>query len=236
MGKAHTGVAVFHGFTSTPASMRPLAQALEGAGHRVDLPLLPGHGTSWEDLERTPHQQILRAALASYDRLAARCAQVAVAGLSMGGALALHVAAHRRVTGVVTINPALRLKPFTGAGAAGLGRLRRTVPPVAGNIARPGVEEEAYPATPLRAVAGLDRLLRQVRGELDRVEAPVLLMRSARDDVLPPSSADTLERRLRPGRLTTVRLENSLHVATLDYDADKITRHTLEFLHEQETR
>ena len=131
---------------------------------------------------------------------------------------------------------ALAKQVARGVARAGGEAMLRTVPPVAGNIARPGVEEEAYPATPLRAVAGLDRLLRQVRGELDRVEAPVLLMRSARDDVLPPSSADTLERRLRPGRLTTVRLEDSLHVATLDYDADKITRHTLEFLHEQETR
>lgn len=236
MGKAHIGVAVFHGFTSTTASMRPVADALSGAGYRVELPLLPGHGSSWQELERTPHQDILREALASYDRLATRCTQVATVGLSMGGALALHVAAHRRVFAAVTINPGLRLKPFTGLGATALGRLRRTLPPVAGDIARPGVEEEAYPLTPLRAVAGLDRLFRQVRGELDQVVAPVMLLRSARDNVLPRSSADTLEERLRPGQLTQVLLENSLHVATLDYDADKITRQTLEFLHEQAPR
>lgn len=236
MGKAHTGVAVFHGFTSTPASMRPLAQALEGAGHRVDLPLLPGHGTSWEDLERTPHQQILRAALASYDRLAARCSRVAVVGLSMGGTLALHVAARRRVLGAVTINPGLRLKPLTGLGAAVLGRVRRSVPSIAGDIARPDVQEEAYPVTPLRAVVGLDRMFREVRGELAEVRAPVLLLRSARDNILPPSSAATLEKSLRPGQLRTVPLHNSLHVATLDHDADIITRTTLEFLDEQEAR
>lgn len=236
MGKAHVGVAVFHGFTSTPASVRPVAEALEAAGYRVDLPLLPGHGTTWEELAQTPHHDIMRAALASYDRLAARCSQVAVVGLSMGGTLALHVAARRRVLAVVTINPGLRLKPFTGLGASVLGRLRRSVPSIAGDIARPDVQEEAYPVTPLRAVVGLDRMFREVRGELAEVRAPVLLLRSARDNILPPSSAATLEKSLRPGQMRTVPLHHSLHVATLDHDADIITRTTLEFLDEQEAR
>lgn len=228
------GVSVFHGFTSTPASMRPLADALQGAGFTVDLPLLPGHGTSWEELASTPRAEIMRAALASYDRLAARCSRVATVGLSMGGSLALHVAAHRQVEAVSVINPGLRLAPLTGPKAWLLGRVRPSVASIAGDIAKPDVVEEAYAQTPLRAVVQLDRIFAQVRRELpelERRQTPVLLFRSSVDNVLPPSSADTLAKTLSADQLAVVELTRSQHVATLDHDAETIHEKLIEFLH-----
>ncbi|MDT4933686.1 MAG: carboxylesterase, partial [Pseudonocardiales bacterium] len=50
------GVILSHGFTGTPASMRPWAQHLAAAGYTVRLPLLPGHGTSWQETNRTRWQ------------------------------------------------------------------------------------------------------------------------------------------------------------------------------------
>ena len=44
------GALVVHGFTGNPQSMRGLAEALHGAGYAVELPLLPGHGTSVDDM------------------------------------------------------------------------------------------------------------------------------------------------------------------------------------------
>ncbi|MBO0595090.1 alpha/beta fold hydrolase [Nesterenkonia sp. E16_7] len=228
------GVSVFHGFTSTPASMRPLADALERAGFTVDLPLLPGHGTCWEDLAGTPRSQIMRAALASYDRLAARCSRVATVGLSMGGSLALHVAAHRQVDAVSVINPGLRLAPLTGPKAWVLGRIRPSVASIAGDIAKPDVVEEAYAQTPLRAVVQLDQLFAQVRRELPelaRRQTPVLLFRSGVDNVLPPSSAATLGRTLSEDQLEIVELTRSQHVATLDHEAETIHEQLIDFLH-----
>ncbi|MDZ5075991.1 alpha/beta hydrolase [Nesterenkonia sp. HG001] len=224
------GVLLLHGFTSTPASMAPVAEVLRDAGCAVHVPMLPGHGTRWQDLNTTSAEQILRAALAGWDRLAARRRQVAVVGLSMGGALALHVAARRSPSAVVAINPCLRLKPFQLTLARLLGGVLPSTTPVGGDIARPGTVEEAYDRTPVRAVATLGRLIAQVRGELDDVRAPVLLLRSARDNVLPRSSADTLVNNMDPGQLTEVVLERSLHVATLDHDADAVGWRTLEFL------
>ncbi|WP_218220195.1 carboxylesterase [Nesterenkonia sp. Act20] len=227
------GIAVFHGFTSTPASMEPVAESLREAGFTVDLPLLPGHGTRWQELNSTSRHQIMRAALASYDRLAARCVGVATVGLSMGGSLALHVAAHRRVEAVGVINPGLRLAPLTGPAAWALGRLRPTVASIAGDIAKPGVIEEAYAQTPLRAVVQLDRLFAQVRRELPELRrraTPVMLFRSGTDDVLPPSSADTLIKALGEDQLQVVDLPRSRHVATLDYEAETIQRHLRDFL------
>ena len=44
------GALVVHGFTGTPQSMRGLAQAFARAGYAVELPLLPGHGTTVDDM------------------------------------------------------------------------------------------------------------------------------------------------------------------------------------------
>lgn len=213
--------------------MEPVAEALRQAGFAVDLPLLPGHGTRWEDLEVTSARSILRAAQASADRLAARCRTVSAVGLSMGGTLALHLAAQRRLAAVSVINPGLRLAPGTGCAARLLHRLVRTVPPVAGDIAAPGVTEQAYPRTPVRAVVELDRIFAQVRGELPQLRrrgTEVLLLSSANDNVLPPGSADPLRRALQEGQLTEELLPDSLHVATLDHDSGTVIRRTVEFL------
>ncbi|GAB3188384.1 alpha/beta hydrolase [Nesterenkonia suensis] len=224
------GVLLLHGFTSTPASMEPVASALREAGCDVQVPTLPGHGTRWQDLNATSAEQILRAAVAGWDRLATRRRRVAVVGLSMGGALALHVAARRSPAAVVVINPCLRLKPVQLVFARLAGRVLPSVAPVAGDIARPGATEEAYDRTPLRGVDMLGRLIARVRRELGEVRAPVLLLRSATDNVLPRVSADTLGRTMDPGQLTEVVLERSRHVATLDHDADAIGRLALDFL------
>jgi len=47
------GALVLHGFTGNCNSMRGVAHALAAAGYAVELPLLPGHGTSVEDMNTT---------------------------------------------------------------------------------------------------------------------------------------------------------------------------------------
>src|SRR4051812_22326326 len=86
------GALVLHGFTGNPGSMRGVAEALAEAGFAVELPRLPGHGTTVEDMIPTGYQDWLGEAEAAYQRLAARCERVVVAGLSMGGALTVWLA------------------------------------------------------------------------------------------------------------------------------------------------
>jgi len=62
------------------------------AGFTVELPLLPGHGTSIEDMVTTRWADWSAAAERAYEELAARCSAVVVAGLSMGGTLTLWLA------------------------------------------------------------------------------------------------------------------------------------------------
>src|SRR5256714_14080830 len=81
------GALVLHGFTGSPQSMRGLAKAFAAAGFAVELPLLPGHGTTVEDMATTGGDDWSGTAEAAYQELAARCDRVGVAGLSVGGPL-----------------------------------------------------------------------------------------------------------------------------------------------------
>lgn len=226
-----TGALILHGFTSTTASMQPLADAVADAGYAVELPLLPGHGTRWEDLAATTAEQILAEVRAAHDRLLQRCDTVVVVGLSMGGALALWALTHLDAAAAVVINPGLRLAPGTGPVARALSRFKPTLASIAGDIAKPGIVEEAYPVTPLRAVAEMDRIFGEARKSLPAVAergVPVLLLRSPIDKVVGSASADLLKRAVPQTR--EVILRRSRHVATLDYDAELLARRTVQFI------
>src|SRR5216117_3223058 len=98
------GVLVVHGFTGNCQSMRPLAQAFAAAGFTVELPLLPGHGTTVEDMLETRWEDWSSAAETAYNQLASRCRKVVVAGLSMGGTITTWLAArHPEIPGIVCI-------------------------------------------------------------------------------------------------------------------------------------
>src|SRR3954462_15681659 len=102
------GALVLHGFTGNPNSMRGVAHALAAAGFAVELPLLPGHGTSVDDMLETRWDDWSGAAEAAFCELQARSRNVLVAGLSMGGTITSWLAArHPEIAGIVLVNPAV---------------------------------------------------------------------------------------------------------------------------------
>src|SRR5262249_30947316 len=100
------GALLIHGFTGSPASTRPMAEWLAGRGLSVSAPRLPGHGTHWADLARTAWTDWEAEAAGALDDLSSRCTDVCVVGVSMGAALAVHLAATRadRVRCLAVIN------------------------------------------------------------------------------------------------------------------------------------
>jgi carboxylesterase len=225
------GVLVLHGFTGSPASMRPLAEAAAAAGFSVELPRLPGHGTSLEDMKATDWADWSGAALAAYDELAARCEAVAVVGLSMGGALTAHVAQQRDVAGCVFINPLV--KPVPEELYAGLLELLEAgveeFESVGEDIKREGVSEGSYPATPLVCAKSLFDGVAVLNAGLESISAPGLLLQSREDHVVTADNGDELVARI-SGPLERIWLENSYHVATLDHDQALVESATVAFL------
>lgn len=218
------GALVLHGFTGSPQSVRGLGLALAGAGLSVELPLLPGHGTSLEDMAATRWEDWSAAAEESWGRLAGRCRRSVVAGLSMGGTLACWLAArHAEVAGVVVVNPLVEppaqnfLDIMEGVLASGI----EVAPAIGSDIAAPGRAELVYDGAPLRAALSLYGATAEVSGALGRIDCPVLLLSSRQDHVVPTTSGDLLAAGA-GGPVERVWLERSYHVATLDYDRDEI--------------
>ncbi len=196
-----TTIALVHGLGGTGATMGPLADLLTSAGHSCITVTLPGHGTAPEDLEGTTWAEWL----------AALPAAEVVVGQSMGGALALAAASTRpSVRGVVAINtPAPDPDALEGLEwRRSRGHDWIDGPPLANG-------ETGYTRLPI------DALVKMARGVLDTdlaaVTVPVLLVNSAGDEAVDPTTADTIASAL-GGPVVRLLLANSGHVATFGPD------------------
>lgn len=224
------GVVLSHGFTGSPHSLRNWAQAFTAAGFAVRMPLLPGHGTSWQELARTRWQQWHGALDEAYLDLDAKCDLVFTAGLSMGGALALRIAATRPVAGVILVNPGLVIDDRRAPLAGILKLVLKSTPAIGNDILKQGMNEGAYSRTPVAAAHEMNKMFRDTLSLLPRVDAPVRVYRSTIDHVVSDSSVTALRRGLTHAPLDLVPLENSYHVATMDNDADLIFQGSVEFI------
>jgi carboxylesterase len=227
-----TGVLLVHGFTGTPMSMRPWGDHLSAEGFAVRCPLLPGHGTRWQDCNLVTEEDWTTAVGAALDELAQDVDRVVVAGLSMGGTLAIRLAEQRPddVAALVLVNPSLLTQRLDAKLLPLIARLTPSWAPIASDIKKPGVTELAYPKLPTRAVLGLRRLWTATRADLGRVRAPVLLYRSTEDHVVEPASGTALLAGIASTDVTEVLLENSYHVATLDNDAPTIFEGSVDWI------
>lgn len=219
-----TGVLLVHGFTGTPMSMRPWGEHLAAEGFAVRCPLLPGHGTSWQDCNASTHEQWTSTVESAFDELSAACDRVYVAGLSMGGTLATRLAQVRPddVAGLLLVNPALLTQRLDAKLLPLIARLTGSWAPIASDIKKPGVTELAYPKLPTRAMMQLRQLWAATRADLGKVTAPVIVFSSVEDHVVEPVNSTVLLTGVGSTDTTAVVLENSYHVATLDHDAPRI--------------
>ncbi|MFD6424077.1 alpha/beta hydrolase [Streptomyces sp. NPDC060198] len=226
------GVLLCHGFTGSPQSLRPWADYLAARGYTVSLPLLPGHGTRWEDMAVTGWQDWYAEVDRELRVLRERCARVFVFGLSMGGALALRLAARHgdAVAGLVLVNPANKVHGLSAYALPVARHLVRTTKGLAGDIALEGGHEVGYDRVPLHCAHSLRRFLRIVDTELPQVTQPLLLLHSSQDHVVPPADTARVLSRVSSRDVEEVLLEQSYHVATLDHDAERIFDESHRFL------
>jgi carboxylesterase len=226
------GVVLSHGFTGTPASMRPWAEYLAAAGYTVRVPLLPGHGTDWREANRSRWTDWYATIENAYDELAARCDTVFAFGLSMGGTLVTRLAEQHGdgIAGLVLVNPSYATERFDARLARYIGWAVRSRPGIGSDIKKPDTVESAFDRTPVRAFASLQRLWQITLADLPRVTAPILLFRSREDHVVEPLSGRLLQAGVLATTVREVVLEDSYHVATLDNDAARIFAGSVEFI------
>jgi carboxylesterase len=231
-GGRRIGVLVQHGFTGSPASMRPWAEDLAARGYAVEMPLLPGHGTRWRDMNKVTWADWVATVEGAFDKLADENDAVVAVGLSMGGALSLRLAADRgaELAGVVVVNLAIDTMRRDAFLLPVLKRIVPAFPGIRNDIKKPGMDEIAYRVMPLKAAASMSAGWVELRRDLPKITIPVLYFRSAEDHVADISSSRALNAGLSSKDFEERVLEDSYHVACLDNDAPRIFAESADFI------
>lgn len=228
------GVLLSHGFTGSPASMVPWGKDPAARGYTVRVPRLAGHGTTWKDMNTTRWEDWYATLDTELSSMRAKCDKVVVAGLSMGGCLALALAERRPddVDALVLVNPAIALDNKALILLPVLKHLVPSFPGIGNDIKKPGMDEYGYDRTPLKALASQIEMWKDVKADLTKVTQPLLFFRSDDDHVVDASSMELILPGVSSETVDFVALHDSYHVATLDNDAQFIFDTSASFIAE----
>jgi carboxylesterase len=228
----HIGIVLVHGFTGSPAAMRPWAEFLNSHGYSVRVPLLPGHGTKPADLNEVQWQSWPAKVNAEIVELQKNCSQIFVAGLSMGGGTTLNVAAKwgDALSGLILVNPMIHVRGITPGMAFAISRLIKFGNSVGNDIKRTGVTEYSYDKLPYRGIYQLLTMLKLTRAALPTIKTPIQLFHSVDDHTLPVSNTEIIMREVGSTNKSRIELLNSFHVATIDHDCEMIFANSITFI------
>ncbi len=227
------GCLLVHGFSGSPPEMRPMGEFLAGKGLTVLGVRLAGHGTTPEDMARTTWRDWVASAEEGLQGLQGRCRKVFAIGLSMGGLIALHLAANYPLAGVIAM-----------AAPAYIADWRFRFLPLAQYLVRwvtPEIEPDftdpeagkrifSYRRLPTRCVVSLGQLLRLVRRELPQVRVPVLIMQGEKDRHIPWESARIIFESLGTEDKEIVWWPNSGHCITVDSEREAVWARAYRFI------
>ena len=226
------GIVLVHGFTGSPAAMRPWAEFLNARGYSVRVPLLPGHGTKPADLNDVMWPEWPAKVEGEILELRKYCSQIFVAGLSMGGGTTLQIASTHgdQLCGIILVNPMIHVRGISPQLAFVISRFIKFGKSVGNDIKRKGVTEYSYDKLPYRGIYQLLTMLKLTRAVLPSIKVPIQLFHSVDDHTLPVSNTEIIMRKIGSPNKSRIELLNSYHVATIDHDADLIFANSLTFI------
>ena len=223
-----TGFLLIHGFTASTAEVRPLADRLSKLGYTVSAPLLPGHNTHPDDLNKTKWQDWYAAVRQSYLELRETCDQIWLGGESMGGLLCLMLAAEfPEAAGLLLFAPALFVQNLKGAYIL---QIFIKYLPKRGNNKE--MDWRGYNVYPLKGAIQLQILQRKTRKTLSLVTQPVQIFLSESDQTVEIKTGKVLMDEISSERKELIMLKNSPHVMLLGQDQDFIINKAIEFVEE----
>ena len=228
------GFLFIHGFTGTAFEGRALGEWIhERTGCTVSVPLLPGHGRRPQDMIGIRWTDWCTHIQRKYQQLREKTDRIFLCGQSMGGTLALHLAAQYPADGIITL-----------AGAAFLKDWRLIFLPLARPFITyhfkskgPDIRDReiklavpTYSKYPIRCVDQFLALLKNTRELLPEVTAPALLIHSRRDRTIHFSNLDYLYHHIGSTIKEKIVLEESYHVISIDLEKNKVFHKILEFM------
>ena len=212
--KGDEAVLLLHGLTANPNSVKEMGIFLAQEGYTVYAPVIKGHGTSVFDLEKTNYMDWRKSAEDAYGLLAKNHTKIYIVGTSLGGLLALDLGANHKIDGLIIVNAPIELKtelmkilpiiylvsPYSIRGLFTLEEL-----PIA-------TELKLYDTLPLKSIAQLKSYLEFVKPQLKKINSPVLVVQSAKDDIVELESATFILNNVNSNKKEMLLLKDSTHI------------------------
>ena len=228
------GILLIHGMSSSPTEVRLIGEYLHQRGLTVSAPLLPGHGTTIDDLHRQRWQDWAHHVETAFADLKTRSETVFVAGISLGSLLTLYLAAHHPdLAGAIVYSPLIKMPGGIAVYFLPLAKRRRPeLPKQAEFYTDPNAAAQvwSYPTMSASAVNEMAHLSATVRSLLPRVTAPLLIIHSTRDRLIVPGSAQYTYDHVCSEDKTLITLNNSGHTITVDSEWQTVAEHTHQFI------
>ena len=211
------GIYLIQGFTSTTYEVKKLANHLAGQGYYVQANNLPGHGTTIEDCNLTSYHEWLSSVEKHIATMYTHCDQIIVAGVSMGGIIALHLGTLFHLNGIVAASPLLQFKSEFNVRI-----LTRLFHKIKKSVSKDGafqpdptkvIEQGFYGYThyPLSALNEMRKMIDQVKPNLSKITSPTLLIHSTVDYTTPIKNHQLIKDLLINSDLSTLILNKAGH-------------------------
>jgi carboxylesterase len=222
-------VLILHGGGDTPQTVRYLAEELYGRGLHVVAPLLPAHGRTIRDFSRLTADALTDAAFEHYHTLRERHARAGIIGVSMGGALAVQVAAATPdLPALGLVAPYLAMRP-RATWLARTSRVWGVLVPAFGSsegfsIRDPEERKKslAYGAFTAAALRALYITVRRASAALPLVTAPTLVIQSREDNRIDAQDAERAFARLGAREKRLEWTVGAAHIITVDYGREHV--------------
>ena len=229
------GVLLVHGFNGSRNDMVELEEYLEAHGMLTVNMLLPGHGMrNVRDLMVLGWDDWARAVRSELHKLKERCDMAFLVGHSMGGSLALHIAAHEEVAGIIVMCAPIFIHPLLKPFISTMKFITPMLPTIYEDVrdreARRRYKSGYYRWTPVRPIESMLKFLPQLRAELPQVAAPALIMISLHDHVVPPRDGREIYRLIGSQEKYLVTFHRSYHIVMKDHDRDEVLSKTGAFI------
>ena len=234
--KGPVGCLLIHGFTGSPNEWLDLGEVLVEQNFTVSIPTLPGHATHSADLFNYTWRDWFNCVKEAYEELNKVCDEVFVCGLSTGGTLALNLAAHRSVQGIVALSTAIKFPTWQTTAIKFLKRVKKYRYKRNGEDVRDTSMKSklaSYQKYPLYAAEQFFQLLDHVRGDLPEITQPILIMHAKNDHSVAFSNSTIIFDEIGSTEKWKIDLEESYHIITVDVEKERVRLEMLNFIKTQ---
>ncbi len=221
-----TGFLLVHGFTATTTEVKPLAERLKQEGYTVSAPLLPGHDTHPDDLNKVHWQDWYQTVRQAYLGLRETCDRVWLGGESMGTLLCLMTAVEfSEAAGLLLFAPALEVKRLRAAYL-----LQYFIKYLDKSHKSNNQEWKGYNVYPMKGTVQFLKLQKKVRTELEKVTQPTLVVVSKADQTVLFTAGETIINAIASQKKQLIVLEESPHTMLLGHENQQIIDKAIDFV------